>query len=132
MYSEKVLIDLTKNIKTDVDFNEIFLAIIRLTLSLIVGQAISVAVINNTFEQYEGVLNDHKDALPREKRNGSVKLIHFQLAKLYDLRKRTKTMQKVLKTLVSRKIGKRNGQKRKRLKISRLSNNEIVCTRCGL
>lgn len=128
--TEKLLVDLTKCIKTDVDFTEIIHSMLRLTLSLILGQSISVAVINNTYEQYEGLLKDKNDVFPREKRIEALELIHYQLAKLYDQRKRTRMMQKLLKVMISRKSGKRNGPKRKHLKISRLSSSAMVrmCT----
>mmetsp|Transcript_42184 Transcript_42184/g.101875 ORF Transcript_42184/g.101875 Transcript_42184/m.101875 type:complete len:1365 (+) Transcript_42184:2949-7043(+) len=121
--SEKALLEVIRSIKTDVDFLEIIHSMLRLTLSMIISQAISVAVINNTYGQYEAVLNDHKNAISKEAIE-ALRLIHYQLAKLYDLRKRSKMMQKIIKAMISRKSGKRNG--RKRLKISRLSNNEMV------
>ncbi|CAJ1930419.1 unnamed protein product [Cylindrotheca closterium] len=121
--NEKTLLGVIQSIKTDVDFQEIIHSMLRLTLSLIISQAILVAVINNTFGQYEGFLNDHKNGVPKEA-SDALRLIHLQLAKSYDLRKRCKTIQKTMKAMVSRKSGKRSG--RKRLKISRLSNNEMV------
>lgn len=125
--TEKALLEVIKSLKTDVDYQEIIRSMLRLTLSLLLSQAISVAVINNTYAQYEGVLNDHNKLVPKEA-SEALQLIHYQLAKLYDLRKRSKFMQKILKAMVSRKSGGRNG--RKRLKISRQSNNEMVrkCT----
>jgi hypothetical protein len=115
---EREIYELLKALGNDRELDEIIRSMFRLTLSLIISLAMSAALLNNTYEQYKDVLNGREDEeAPGTKEEASI-LIHYQLAKLYDLRRRCKLLDRALRSMASlkRKSKKRPGRKGKKEK----------------
>lgn len=111
---QKVIYDLTKALGNDRDLDEIIRSMFRLTLSLIISLAMSAAILNNTYGHYKDIIQDRESA--ENSGRDACTMIHYQLAKLYDLRRRCNLVEKVLRLMGSlkRKFKKRPGKRTKK------------------
>jgi hypothetical protein len=107
---EKEISDLMKNLKNDRELEYIVRSLFLLALSLILSLAMVAAILNNSYEQYKDTLNDQEDEQVQEK----TEILQYQLAKLYDLRRRCQLLDKALRTVLLMNRKPKNGLRGKR------------------
>eukprot|EP00980_Cylindrotheca_fusiformis_P024387 scaffold11809_cov128-Cylindrotheca_fusiformis.AAC.26 len=110
---EREIYDLSRVLANDRDLEQIMRSMFRLALTLIISLAMTAAILNNAHEQCKDALHGREgnEATGTEKWASS--LIHFQLAKLYDIRRKCNILDKVLRSmgLLKRKRAKRAGRR---------------------
>lgn len=98
----KQLTDLIKRGKTISEKEAIVESASRFTLTLLFAMALSVAVLRNTFDHFRELLGDHCVEPVLDQRKEALQMIHYQFMKIYDLKQRIQSMERLLRNLGSR------------------------------
>jgi hypothetical protein len=114
-FVEKDFCDMIKHLKKSRDRVEMMQAFLRCALSFILGSALSAAILSNTYERYRRTLNDQDNQILFQERTEAVRLIQYQLFKIYGLQRKCRVLERVFRGIgVTNRKSKEQSRKRQR------------------
>jgi hypothetical protein len=127
--TEKDLRDLLAQLKGGEGFTEFLQSMLRFAFSLILGLGLSAAVLKNTFDHYQDHLNDTSNEKLCEDKSQYLRLIQYQLIKIYDMRRKCLSVELVFRAMkVASRRTKQAIRKGKKSKARvEPTNTEDVC-----
>jgi hypothetical protein len=113
---EKHLIELIKGIKKHSTKVEVLRSVYRLAFSLLLALSLSAAVLTNTFDHFRRMLEGDSRERGQEDRKACYSLLEFQLLKIYDLKQKCRSMERIFHFVVTRnrRVARRSLKKRTR------------------
>ena len=97
---EKDLRDLLAQLKGGEDFTEFLHSMLLLAFSLILGLGLSAAVLKNTFDHYQDHVNDTPNEKLRKDKSQYLRLIQYQLIKIYDMKRKCMSVELVFRAMI--------------------------------
>jgi hypothetical protein len=124
---DKQFIELAKGIRKVSDKEAIVDSISRFTLSMLLAISLSTAVLCNTHDHFKGLLAEECGESGFEQKKEAFRLIHCQLVKIYDLKRRCQSLERFFRNLGSSRshnVMYNRSKKRKRGKFNRPPSTE--------
>jgi hypothetical protein len=114
-FVEKDFCEMIKHLKKSRDRVEMMQAFLRCALSFVLGSALSAAILSNTYERYRRTLNDQDNQILFQERTEAVRLIQYQLFKIYGLQRKCRVLERVFRGIgVTNRKSKELSRKRQR------------------
>lgn len=115
---DKQFIELIKGTKNVCEKEAIVYSISRFTLSMLLAISVSTAVLYNAYDHFKGLFAEECRESGFEHTHDAYRLIHCQIVKIYDLKRRCQSMERFFRKLGSRRqnIMYNRSKKRKRRK----------------
>jgi ribosomal protein L20A (L18A) len=120
---DKQILEVVKGAKTMSEKEAILDATSRLTLSLLYAFSSSIAVLSNTYNHYENILDVEHDEMESDIKREALQMILYQFTKIYGLKKACQSMERFFRSLGSRHKGvQKTARKIKKRRLSRSSS----------
>jgi hypothetical protein len=97
--TEKDLRDLLAQLKRGEAFTKFLQSMLRFAFSLILGLGLSAAVLKNTFDHYQDYMNDTPNEKLRHDKSQYLRLIQYQLIKIYDMKRKCMSVELVFRAM---------------------------------
>lgn len=98
--TEKDLRDLLAQLKGGEDFTEFLQSLLRFAFSLVLGLGLSAAVLKNTSDHYQDhIMNDTPNEKLRQDKSQYLRLIQYQLIKIYDMKRKCMSVELVFRAI---------------------------------
>jgi hypothetical protein len=97
--TEKDLRDLLAQLNGGEEFTEFLQSMLRFAFSLILGLGLSAAVLKNTYDHYQDHTNDKRNETLRKDNSQYLRLIQYQLIKIYDMKRKCTSVELVFRAM---------------------------------
>ena len=123
---DKQFIELIKCEKTLSDKEAIVDSICRFTLTLLFAMSSSTAILYNTYDHFKSLLEEEYGETGSEEKKEAMRMMHYQFTKIYDLKRRCQSMERLFRNLGSRShnVVHKRPKKRKMRKLNGASSTE--------
>ena len=123
---DKQLSEAIKGAKTISEKNAIVDSISRNALASLFALSTSVAVLYNTYNHFEDLLEEEYDKTKYNEKKEALQMIHYQFTKIYALQQGCQSMERLLRSHGSR--GRRASRERSKKSKKRKLNRPLVAT----
>ena len=123
---DKQFIELAKGMRKVSEREAVVDSISRFTLSMLLAISLSTAILCNTHDHFKVLLTEECGESRFEQKEEAFRLIHCQLVKIYDLKRRCQSMEHFFRNLGSSRshVMLNRSKKRKRGKFNRPPSTE--------
>jgi len=119
---DKLIIELVKGTKSKSEKEAFLDWTSRVTLTILFALSSSIAVLRNTYSNYEDYFDVGCDDLESDEKNEVLQMMHFQFMKIYELQQAYQFMTRLFRNFGSRRsigVQKRSQKNKKRRLLSR-------------
>ena len=121
----KQILDVIKKARTLSEKEAIVDSTSRFSLTLLFALSSSVAILRNTYDHFKDRLEDECDETESDGLDEVLEMIHYQLMKIYDLKQRCQSMERLFRNLGSRN---HNAVQKKTKKTKKRRLNKVPST----
>ena len=123
---DKQFIELAKGMRKVSEREAVVDSISRFTLSMLLAISLSTAILCNTHDHFKVLLTEECGGSRFEQNEEALRLIHCQLVKIYDMKRRCQSMERFFRNLGSNRshVMLNRSKKRKRGKFNRPPSTE--------